>query len=120
MFSSISSTEINSLCIISPIFLAISFFLFGINPNIYMTEKMLIAILDGDEITPYLYNDLEYAVFDDYKELQMIKSAYPQAVMSGSGSTYFILENLGKSSLGEDFEFINNLKFVSQGVGLAD
>ena len=91
-----------------------------LKPQNNMTEKMLIAILDGDEITPYLYNDLEYAVFDDYKELQMIKSAYPQAVMSGSGSTYFILENLGKSSLGEDFEFINNLKFVSQGVGLAD
>ena len=41
-------------------------------PQNDLTEKMLIAILDNDDIKPYLYNDLEYAVFDDYKELQTI------------------------------------------------
>lgn len=89
-------------------------------PQNGMTEKMLIAILDGDDIRPYLYNDLEYAVFDNYKELQKIKEIYPQAIMSGSGSTYFVLENLEESKLSDDYEFINNLKFVSHGVGLAD
>ena len=34
-------------------------------------------------------NDLEWAIIDDYKELQEIKKQYPNAVMSGSGSTYF-------------------------------
>ena len=68
-------------------------------PQNDMTEKMLIAILDKDEIKPYLYNDLEYAVFDDYEDLQKIKSTYPQAIMSGSGSTYFVLENLETSKL---------------------
>lgn len=81
-----------------------------------MTEKMLIALLDGDDITPYLYNDLEYAVFDSHKELQEIKSKYPQSIMSGSGSTYFVLENLTNNKMGDNYEFINNLSFISHGV----
>ena len=35
-------------------------------------------------------NDLEWAVIDDYPELQLIKQKHPQAIMTGSGSTYFI------------------------------
>ena len=89
-------------------------------PQNNMTEKMLIAILDGDDINPYLYNDLEYAVFDDYKELQKIKSTYPQSIMSGSGSTYFVLENLKEFNLDNNYFMINNLKFISDGVGLAE
>ncbi len=85
-----------------------------------MTEKMLIAILDNDDIRQYLYNDLEFAVFDDYKELQVIKSAYPKSIMSGSGSTYFILDNIEDFELNNDYEIINNLKFISTGVDLAD
>ena len=80
---------------------------------------MLIAIMDKDDLNPLLYNDLEYAIFDDYKELQEIKSAYPKAIMSGSGSTYFVLQNLDKNILGDDYLFINNLKFIPDGVGLA-
>ena len=87
-----------------------------IKPQNNMTEKMLIALLDGDDITPYLYNDLEYAVFDSHKELQEIKSKYPQSIMSGSGSTYFVLENLTNNKMGDNYEFINNLSFVSHGV----
>ena len=91
-----------------------------IKPQNNMTEKMLISILDNDNIEPYLYNDLEYAVFDNYKELQTIKKNYPQAVMSGSGSTYFILKNLEKSTLSNDYQFINNLKFIPDGVSLVN
>ena len=36
-------------------------------------------------------NDLEWAVIDDYTELQAIKAKYPQSIMSGSGSTYYII-----------------------------
>ena len=89
-------------------------------PQNNMTEKMLIAILDNEKLNPFLYNDLEYAIFDDYKELQAIKSAYPEAIMSGSGSTYFILENIEKSNLDESYEFINNLKFIPDGVSLSN
>ena len=89
-------------------------------PQNNMTEKMLIAILDGDDIKPYLYNDLEYAIFEDYQELQLIKNIYSQAIMSGSGSTYFILENLKFSELDNTYQFINNLKFIPEGIGLAN
>lgn len=88
-------------------------------PQNNMTEKMLIALDKKAEISDYLYNDLEYAIFDDYRELQKIKEAYPNAIMSGSGSTYFVLENISTNKLSEDYIFINNLEFVEVGVGLA-
>ncbi len=89
-----------------------------IKPQNNMTEKMLDAISKKLDIKEYLYNDLEYAIFDDYVELQKIKSVYPHAIMSGSGSTYFILENLEKSLLSDDYEFINGLSFISDGVSI--
>lgn len=89
-------------------------------PQNNMTEKMLEAIQAGKDINPFLYNDLEYAVFENYKELQEIKSAYPQSIMSGSGSTYFVLENLPASKLGDDYEFINHLNFIPNGVSEYD
>lgn len=88
----------------------------GITHQDNMTEKMINALKNGQKIEPFLYNDLEYAIFDDYKELQEIKSAYPNAIMSGSGSTYFVLENIEENKLGSDFLFINNLKFINKGV----
>ena len=90
-----------------------------IKPQNNMTENMLIAVLDDENISKFLYNDLEYAVFNDYAELQKIKEIYPQAIMSGSGSTYFMLQNLDSCELPEEkFLFINNLKFIPDGVGL--
>ncbi len=113
----------SDLTLIKPISLGISageaykkYSLKEIKPQNNMTEKMLIAILDGDDVKSYLYNDLEYAIFDDYKELQEIKKTYPQAIMSGSGSTYFLLENVKTSGMSEEYQFINGLKFVSSGV----
>jgi len=83
-----------------------------------MTEKMIEAIKTGADIEPFLYNDLEYAVFDDYPQLQEIKKYYPNAVMSGSGSTYFVLENLKDNKLDENYLFINNLEFIKDGVSI--
>ena len=37
-------------------------------------------------------NDLEWAVIDDYEELQKIKQLFPNSIMSGSGSTYFMID----------------------------
>lgn len=88
-------------------------------PQNNMTEKMIKAINNNKDIREYLYNDLEYAVFDDYPELQKIKEVYPQSIMSGSGSTYFILGNLPKSKMDDNYEFINNLYFIADGVNLA-
>ena len=63
-----------------------------------------------------MYNDLEYAVFDDYKELQEIKRLLPDAIMSGSGSTYFLLRELEENPFGEDFQVISGLEFIESGI----
>ena len=89
-----------------------------IKPQNNMTEKMIEAINNNQDIKPYLYNDLEYAVFDDYKELQKIKKEYPNSIMSGSGSTYFILEKIEKKLPEKDFEIYNNLEFIQEGVSI--
>lgn len=83
-------------------------------PNYDMTHKFIDALKIGTDINQFLYNDLETAVFDDYKELQQIKSKYPQSVMSGSGSTYFLLNNNFEQTDG--FEVINGLKFIPDGI----
>ena len=89
-------------------------------PQNNMTEKMSIALEENNDIKEFLYNDLEYAVFGDYKELQTIKKSYPDAIMSGSGSTYFVLENIKNVKMDENYEVYNNLKFIPNGVSLVD
>ena len=84
-------------------------------PKYNMTEKMLEALNLGEDITKYLYNDLEYAVYDDYKELQTIKDIYPDSIMSGSGSSYFVLRD-SESALNNDYQIILGLKFIDNGV----
>lgn len=85
-------------------------------PHYYMTEKMLEAFKKNADIKKFLYNDLEYAIFDDYKELQEIKKLIPDAIMSGSGSTYFVLRELEDVSLNENFQIINGLQFIDSGI----
>ncbi len=87
-------------------------------PQNNMTEKMLNALENGKEIEPFLYNDLEFAIFENYSELQTIKKIYPNAVMSGSGSTFFILKNLTETNLSENYLVINNLRFIKDGVNI--
>lgn len=87
-------------------------------PKYNMTEKMLDALNLGEDITKYLYNDLEYAVFDDYKELQVIKDIYPDSIMSGSGSSYFVLRDAETLLDTEKYQTISGLKFIDNGVCL--
>ena len=59
-------------------------------------------------------NDLEWAVIDDYEELKEIKKAYPQSIMSGSGSTYF---GIGFDFAQKDgFWVANGLKATETGI----
>ncbi len=78
------------------------------------TEKMITALKNGTDIKEYLYNDLEYAIFDDYRELQTIKKSIPNSIMSGSGSTYFVLEK-NVPELSGDFDIYPNLEFIDFG-----
>ena len=89
-------------------------------PQNNMTEKMIVAINNNQDIKPFLYNDLEYAVFDDYRELQDIKQILPNAIMSGSGSTYFVLEKDAKAFNNSNFDKFENLHFITNGVSVDD
>lgn len=86
-------------------------------PNYDMTSKMIDAIKIGTDLKQFLYNDLETAVFDDYAELQKIKKHYPHAIMSGSGSTYFTLDNNIENLDG--YWVKTGLKFIPDGVSIA-
>lgn len=72
------------------------------------------ALKKENSINNLFENDLEWAVFDDYKELQYIKEKYPKSVMTGSGSTYFVIDDVFETQ--EGFWVKNNLKSVSYGV----
>lgn len=61
-------------------------------------------------------NDLEWAIIGDYKELQEIKKKYPSAIMSGSGSTYYLINDTFKKQKG--YWISNNLCAVSFGVAV--
>lgn len=87
-------------------------------PKFNNTEKMIEALNNGKDIREFLYNDLEYAVFDDYNELQYIKSKLPNSIMSGSGSTYFVLGNLS-TTFPSEYQVIKNLHFISDGCSVA-
>lgn len=81
-----------------------------------MTTKMIDTIKIGTDISQFLYNDLETAVYSDYEELQFIKKLLPKSIMSGSGSTYFVL-NQSIPNI-EGYWIKNNLNFISDGVSI--
>lgn len=61
-------------------------------------------------------NDLEWAVIDDYPQLQYIKSKYSTSIMTGSGSTYFSLEE--EFSPENGYWVKNGLKSIPYGVSI--
>ena len=77
------------------------------------THKMIELLKKGEDVRPLLYNDLETAVYSDYEQLQKIKTANPESIMSGSGSTYFILSD--KINLVDDYWFKEGLKTIATG-----
>jgi len=79
------------------------------------TQEMIQALENKKDISKFLYNDLEYAVFDDYEELQIIKDRFPNSIMTGSGSTYFVL-NENFDEIDEEYIIFNNLLFTPKGV----
>ncbi|MBR2526199.1 4-(cytidine 5'-diphospho)-2-C-methyl-D-erythritol kinase [bacterium] len=82
-------------------------------PQNNFTEKVLECLNENKNIRPFLYNDLEKAVFPYYEDLQKIKNINPASIMSGSGSTYFVLAETINSV--ETFWQRENLKTISTG-----
>ena len=59
-------------------------------------------------------NDLEWAIIDDYSELKFIKQSYPNSIMSGSGSTYYLInEDFSET---ENYWVKNDIKTTEYGV----
>ena len=86
-------------------------------PNLNKTKKLKKALnkMDKKQIEAEIHNDLEVAIIDDYKELQEIKKLYTKSLMSGSGSTFFALEETEfKNS--ENFWVKSGLKTIDYGV----
>lgn len=89
-------------------------------PNLNMTEKFMEALSLSDfKMEKFLHNDLEVAVIEDYKELQDIKKEYPKSIMSGSGSTFFTVENDFKD-FGDNFWIKSGLRSIPSGVSLLE
>jgi len=84
------------------------------------TISMITAFNQKEDFTQFLYNDLEYAIIDDYQELQNIKTKIPNSIMSGSGSTFFVLDNKITNFNSETHEIINNLKFTPKGIEIEE
>lgn len=85
-------------------------------PNLNMTENLVNALNSGDaNLQEFLHNDLEIALIEDYQELKQIKTAYPKSLMSGSGSTFFVLGNNIKN-ISDDFWIKTGLKSIPHGV----
>lgn len=85
-------------------------------PNLDMTTKLVDSLRGGSsEIQKFLHNDLEVALIDDYKELKQIKTEFPDSIMSGSGSTFFVLKK-EIDNITEKFWLKTGMKSVSEGV----
>lgn len=82
------------------------------------TEKLKKMLLDGSFDNSLIYNSLEKALFPVYEELRTIKNGVKNSLMSGSGSTFFVLiDRLENFSLNrEDYEIFENLSTITDGV----
>ncbi len=82
--------------------------------NLGISAKEAYTKFSGKNGKSDFKNDLEWAVIDDYKELQTIKKLYSNSMMSGSGSTYFVINDEFKSLDG--YQVFNNLKAIPYGI----
>lgn len=64
-----------------------------------------------------IYNSLEKSLFPYYEELRTIKANVKNSLMSGSGSTFFVLEPEIKTTLDKNnYDIFENLKTTNSGV----
>ena len=82
------------------------------------TGKLKELLIKGDFDDKLLYNSLEKALFPYYSELQKIKNGVKQSLMSGSGSTFFVLKDNIENSYfkNNNYEIFENLTTVNNGV----
>ncbi len=75
------------------------------------------AITLGDDLTQFLYNDLEIVPVQKYEILRRIKDVYPHSLMTGSGSAFFVLDSNPDIKLPDkQYLIITGLEFTGTGV----
>ncbi|MBQ9246128.1 4-(cytidine 5'-diphospho)-2-C-methyl-D-erythritol kinase [bacterium] len=81
------------------------------------TTKLKELLLKNQFDEALLYNSFEKALFPKYKELRHIKSTIKNSLMSGSGSTFFVLKPFINADLNNsDYDIFENLKTIKTGV----
>ncbi len=85
------------------------------NPN--NTDKLKKLLEKGKFDKSLIYNSLEKALLNDYKELNEIKTNVKNSLMSGSGSTFFVLNDKLEGNFDtNEYKIIEGLKTIPQGV----
>ena len=81
------------------------------------TTKLINLLNKGEFDKTLIYNNLENALFPHYEELRNIKSKVKGSLMSGSGSTFFVLNDKLNASFDVDkYDIFENLSTISTGV----
>ncbi len=81
------------------------------------TSKLKQLLSQGKFDKTLLYNSFEKAIFPRHVELQNIKEQIPNSLMSGSGSTFFVLEPVLNAKLNtKDYNIFEHLKTIKTGV----
>ena len=74
-------------------------------------------LLKGEFDKTLIYNSLEKALFPSYEELRILKDRVKNSLMSGSGSTFFVLNDKLETDLNkENYDVFENLKTTNTGV----
>ena len=85
------------------------------NPNNTKKLKELLLLNKFDK--GLIYNSFEKALFPDYEQLRYIKNNVKDSLMSGSGSTFFVLKDkLNADFNPKDYDIFEGLKTIQTGV----
>ena len=79
----------------------------------YSKYSKKIMTHNAENINKY-ENHLEWAIIDDYPQLQYIKQKYPNSTMTGSGSTFFMINKEFEKE--QNYWIKNNLSAINYGV----
>ena len=81
------------------------------------TNKLKAMLLKGEFDESLLYNSLEYALFPKYEQLRFIKEQLQGSLMSGSGSTFFVLDEKIDANFDKTkYDIFENLMTIKTGV----
>ena len=85
------------------------------------TTKLKELLMKGKFDKSLLYNSFEKALFPKYSELDYLKNKIKNSLMSGSGSTFFVLESFINSDIDKtQYDIFENLETVDTGAQIVN